>query len=66
MARKDKQSESRMSMEEIRRFRNSGMYDRLPRPTPGPAKEILEFYKPKGDNNQQDGTGSSSNGKSAE
>ena len=66
MARKDKQSESRISREEIRRFRNSGMYDRLPHPGPGFADEILEFYKPKGDYNHKDRTGSSSNGKSTE
>lgn len=60
MVRKDKRDESRISREEMHRFRNSGMYDRLPRPTPGPAKEILEFYKPKSDDNVKDETGSSS------
>ena len=65
--RDDKRGESRISREELRRFRNSGKYHRLPHPGPGFADEILEFYKPKGDDHSADGrTVSSSNGKSAE
>ena len=63
-----KRDESRISREEeIRMSRNSGKYHRLPHPGPGFADEILEFYKPKGDDHSADGrTESSSNGKSAE
>lgn len=66
MARKDKMDESRISREEMRRFRNSGMYDRLPHPGPGFADEILEFYKPKSDVNVKGETEASLNGKSTE
>lgn len=67
MARKDTHAESRLSREEeIRMSRNSGKYHRLPHPGPGFADEILEFYKPKSDDNVKDETGSSSNGKSTE
>ena len=46
MARKDEQSESRMSREEIRRFRNSGMYDSVPRPK-GKVENLFDkIYMP--------------------
>ena len=61
MARKDKQNESRMSIEEIRRLRNSGMYDSVPRPKGKVENLFHKIYAPlKSDSN--DARSSSDNG----